>query len=84
GYTPENTEVTYTIKAADNVVTFFYKKADLPITIKYVNKDTGKSIADDDTSHSGKIGESVTLKALDIPGYTPENTEVTYTIKAAD
>ncbi|WP_289356878.1 MucBP domain-containing protein [Paenibacillus sp. S-12] len=84
GYTPEKTEVQYTFKAKDNEYTFFYKKTDLPITIKFVDKDTSKSIADDDTSRSGKVGEAVTLKALDIPGYTPEKAEITYTVKATD
>ncbi|WP_338134795.1 S-layer homology domain-containing protein [Paenibacillus alvei] len=81
GYTPEKAEITYTVKATDNVVTFFYKANAQKVTIHYIDQDTKLPIAKD-SSKDGKTGESVTLTALEITGYTPVNPEVKYTFTA--
>lgn len=77
-------EETLTIQEPNKTIWFGYVLAPQKLTIKHVDKETGKSIADDDTSLSGTIGQTITLKALDIPGYTPEKNEVQYTFKAKD
>lgn len=48
-------------------------------TIRYVNKDTGKTITDDDTG-SARIGSSVTVKSKPIDGYFPEKTSTSVQI----
>lgn len=78
------TEETLTIQEPNKTIWFGYSLAPQKLTIKYVDKDSGKSIANDNTSISGTNGQTITLKALDIPGYTPEKTEVEYTFKAKD
>lgn len=48
--------------------------------IRYVNKDSGETIAEDDTG-SARIGSSVTVKSKPIDGYFPEKTSTSVQIK---
>lgn len=52
-----------------------------PYTVKYLDKDTKKPLADDKTAY-GPYGEEVTEYALDIDGYTPDASEKSITIRA--
>lgn len=47
--------------------------------IRYVNKDSGETIAEDDTG-SARIGSSVTVKSKPIDGYFPEKTSTSVQI----
>ena len=49
-------------------------------TIRYVDKTTGKIIADDDTG-SARIGGNVTVKSKAVSGYFPETTSTSVQIK---
>lgn len=48
-------------------------------TIRYVNKDTGETIAEDDTG-SVRIGSSVTVKSKAVSGFFPETTSTSVQI----
>ena len=50
-----------------------------PYTVKYINKETGKSLADDKNAY-GQNGTVVTEKAPDIKGYQPDASEKRITL----
>ena len=83
GYTPEKAEDTYTVKAGENEYIFYYTANEQTVTVKYLEKGTEKELSSP-TSVAAKTGETVKLEAVSIPGYTPDKTEDTYTVKAGE
>nr|WP_269800216.1 MucBP domain-containing protein [Paenibacillus phocaensis] len=82
-YTPVNATAQYTVKAEDNEYIFYYTSNERTVTVKFLEKDTKKKLAEPVTV-SGKIGETLNLEAVDVTDYTPENTTAQYTVKAED
>ena len=81
GYTPEKKEETITIGTEKNEITFYYtKRTDLSYTVKYLEKDTNKTLYPEQRVENQTFGASVTEKAVAIDGYTPEKKEETITI----
>ncbi|WP_334071312.1 MULTISPECIES: MucBP domain-containing protein [Paenibacillus] len=78
GYTPENDTVEYTVKAEANEYTFYYTAGEQNVEVRYLELDTEKELAKS-TTVSGVTGETVELKALSIPGYTPVEASRSYT-----
>ncbi|MDU5142604.1 MAG: MucBP domain-containing protein [Paenibacillus dendritiformis] len=83
GYEAEEPKtVTYELKAGENPDHIFYYTAEKQtVTVKYLEKGTDKVLAEA-TAHEGATGQTVTLEAKPIPGYTAENDTYAYTFKA--
>ncbi|MFD1175444.1 MucBP domain-containing protein [Paenibacillus puldeungensis] len=81
GYTPLKPGDSYTFDVENVPYTFYYKASEQTINVKFVDRSSGKEIAKAE-SVKGITGKSVTLKAADVPGYTPENATFDYTVKA--
>ncbi|WP_213470971.1 MucBP domain-containing protein [Paenibacillus dendritiformis] len=83
GYEAEEPKtVTYELKAGENPDHIFYYTAEKQtVTVKYLEKGTDKVLAEA-TAHEGATGQTVTLEAKPIPGYTAENDTYEYTFKA--
>ena len=70
-----------TIGTGKNAITFYYtKRNDLSYTVKYLEKDTNKTLYPEQRVENQTFGASVTEKAVAIDGYTPEKKEETITI----
>ncbi|MCY9628029.1 MucBP domain-containing protein, partial [Paenibacillus thiaminolyticus] len=83
GYEAEEPKsVNYVLKAGENPDhVFYYKAKKQTVTVKYLEKGTDKVLADE-TTKEGVTGQTVTLEAKPIPGYTAENETYEYTFKA--
>ena len=62
------TEQTIKLKSSDNVITFVYTLKDAKVIVHYVEKDTNKKLADDDT-FNGKVTKKFTVNAKNIDKY---------------
>lgn len=75
GYTVygEATKSVTLSKCGCNVITFYYTankvEAKTTYTVKYLDKETNESIADDRVVEEQTVGETVTETAIDIEGY---------------
>ena len=71
---------------ADNIVLFGYAKViEKSVTVKYVDRDSGKEIADPDVIEKAIVGEQIKLEAKQIPGYTAEEpTTFNYPVENKD
>ncbi len=87
GYTPDNSEITVTADAngVPNMqeAVFYYTKNAAPavVTVRFVDSATGSDIAD---SYTIEVmpGDQQIIPALQIEGYTPDNSEITVTADA--
>ncbi|MFD1268350.1 S-layer homology domain-containing protein [Paenibacillus motobuensis] len=72
--------------AAENIVLFGYAKViEKQVTVKYVNRDSNKEIADPDVIEKAIVGEKIKLEAKQIPGYTAEEpTTFNYSVENKD
>ncbi|WP_435921354.1 MucBP domain-containing protein [Paenibacillus sp. DYY-L-2] len=73
--------VDYTLEVENPAHIFYYTANVQNVTVKYVDRATGDELSKA-TSVEGATGETVTLKAVDVPGYTPEEATYEYTFKA--
>ena len=62
------TEQTIKLKSSDNTITFVYTLKDAKVIVHYVEKDTNKKLADDDT-FNGKVTKKFTVNAKNIDKY---------------
>nr|WP_268238213.1 S-layer homology domain-containing protein [Paenibacillus aceti] len=71
---------------ADNIVKFGYAKViEKSVTVKYVDRETDRAIADPDVIDNAVVGQHIELEAKSIPGYTPEEpTEYSYLVENKD
>lgn len=81
GDNPTNVQLTFT----DPTPTIWFGYAPVieqtaTVTVKYLEKDTIAEVAPSNTLE-GKIGETIELTAADVPGYTPEEAQASYTVK---
>ncbi len=76
------TSQTVTLDADNKVITFWYnKRNDLGYTVKYLEKDTNKVLADNKVVGGKTLGEVITEEAIEITGYNKvEPTTGTVTI----
>ncbi|RCX21412.1 MucBP-like protein, partial [Fontibacillus phaseoli] len=81
GYTAVEPTYSYTLDDENAAHVFYYTASEQSVNVKYVDRATGEDIAEA-TSVDGVTGETVTLKAKDVPGYSPEKATDSYTIKA--
>ncbi|RCX21411.1 MucBP-like protein, partial [Fontibacillus phaseoli] len=81
GYTAVEPTYSYTLDVENAAHVFYYTASEQSVNVKYVDRATGEDIAEA-TSVDGVTGETVTLEAKDVPGYTPEKATDSYTIKA--
>ncbi|MGG6314288.1 S-layer homology domain-containing protein [Paenibacillus macerans] len=79
GYTPELKTAEYTVKAEGNEYTFYYTANTQSVEVQYLEQGTDKVLAEPTTT-DGVTGETVELKALEIPGYTPVEPSYSYTL----
>lgn len=83
GLSVQGGHVTGTMPNKDVTVTFHYEPVQQQVTVKYLEKDTGKQLADP-TAKTGVVGEKIDLTAPSIDGYTPEKADASYTFTAAE
>ena len=84
GYIKEEpTENTIVINVEGNTINFYYtKRTDLSYTVKYLEQDTNKALAENKVVNGQTYLAEVTENAIDIIGYTKqEPTTKTITIK---
>ncbi|MCM3703188.1 S-layer homology domain-containing protein, partial [Paenibacillus macerans] len=81
GYTPVEPTYNYELGVKNAPHIFYYTASEQTITVKFVDKELGNELIEPRTV-MGHTGETVTLTAAEIPGYTPENKTAEYTIKA--
>lgn len=83
GYTPVKSSDVYTFTNEDNqVYVFKYQVKTYPVTVKFVD-ESGKELADS-LELKGKAGETLTVTAASVDGYTPSKSSDTYTVTKAD
>lgn len=83
GYTPVKSSDVYTFTNEDNqVYVFKYQVKTYPVTVKFVD-ESGKELADS-LELKGKAGETLTVTAAHVDGYTPSKSSDTYTVTKAD
>lgn len=82
GYTPETVKYTHEFIDDPNQAHVFYYTKDAPadrqLTVKYLENGTNRQLASP-TVVTGKPGETKTLAALSVSGYTPVKSTDTYT-----
>lgn len=71
---------------ADNIVKFGYAKViEKSVTVKYVDRESDRAIADPDVIDKAVVGQHIELEAKSIPGYTPEEpTTYSYLVENKD
>ncbi|WP_213510417.1 MucBP domain-containing protein [Paenibacillus macerans] len=77
GYTPENKTAEYVVKAGSNEYTFYYVAHKQSVEVQYLEQGTNKKLADP-TTVEGVTGQTLELKAIGIPGYTPVEPSFNY------
>ncbi|MDN4070356.1 vWA domain-containing protein, partial [Paenibacillus vini] len=81
GESPRN--ITLTVTNPNPVIWFGYEEAvEQTLTIKYLEKDSGKQLKDPDTTKQGYPGSKVSLEALTVEGYSvvgPDKVDYTFT-----
>ncbi|MED4955399.1 S-layer homology domain-containing protein [Paenibacillus macerans] len=78
GYTPENKTAEYVVKAeGSNEYTFYYVANKQSVEVQYLEQGTNKKLADP-TTVEGVTGQTLELKAIGIPGYTPVKSSSSY------
>ena len=89
-YVPELESAAYTFNAdLEQEYTFYYNKqvdpepAERTVTVRYLEKGSNRQLANP-TTEKGKIGDTLTLKAVSISGYTPIKYSDTYKIGDGD
>lgn len=70
-------------EAGTQEVYLYYSKGNYPYTVKYVDKDTGKDLADQNTVR-GEYGSTVTVNALKFQGYNVDESEKSIKIGDGD
>lgn len=80
---PTTAKLTLTSTASSNIFTFYYNQIAAEYTVNYYLKDTTSAVASATTVSSGVyVGDSVTVNASSIDGYTAvEPTSKTITLK---
>lgn len=82
GYTPEVANHTHTWTDDPNQTYVFYYTKNAPVdrqlTVKYLENGTNRQLASQ-TTVSGKPGETKTLTAVSVSGYTPVKATASYT-----
>ncbi|MBQ4898851.1 MucBP domain-containing protein, partial [Paenibacillus sp. Marseille-P2973] len=81
GYTAVEPTHSYKLDVENAAHVFYYTANTQSVSVKYVDRETGKEIAEA-TSVNGVTGDTVTLEAKDVAGYTPEKATDSYTLKA--
>jgi len=89
-YLPEDSSHTYIFTGAlEQEHEFYYYKQETPepaeytVTIKYLEQGTNRQLATP-TTEKGKLGDTLTLKAVSVSGYTPTKSSVSYKIEAGE
>lgn len=70
-----NSQESITLAKEGNVINFYYELKDSKIIVHYVEKDTNKKLADDDT-FDGKVTETKVITAKDIKDYVVVGSKV--------
>lgn len=82
GYTilgQDKVEYTFTLET-NQVHIFYYTANEQDITVKYVDRATGDKLAEP-SNVPGVTGKKVTLEAVEVTGYTPENETFQYMVQ---
>ncbi|HEY4391974.1 MAG TPA: S-layer homology domain-containing protein [Paenibacillus sp.] len=89
-YVPEELSHSYTFTdALEQHYEFYYNKqvdpepVEYTVTIKYLEQGTNRQLATP-TTEKGKLGDTLTLKAVSVSGYTPTKSSVSYEIEAGE
>ena len=81
GYTVDKAQKTIKVGTGTNELVFYYtKKTDLSYTVKYLEKDTDKPLADQVTRTDKTFGETYTEDAITINGYTVDKDQKTVNV----
>ncbi|GIP53396.1 MucBP domain-containing protein [Paenibacillus vini] len=81
GYTVVGeTTVDYKLGVENAPHIFYYTANEQDITVKYVDRATGDKLAEP-SNVPGVTGKKVTLEAVEVTGYTPENETFEYTVQ---
>ncbi|MBE9916842.1 VWA domain-containing protein [Paenibacillus donghaensis] len=84
GFTAEKESDKYTFTGKEGQEYAFYYTADKQtVTVKYLEKSTGKPLKDPVTV-DGFTGKSITIDTPAISGYAPEESSINYTFTAKD
>ena len=70
-----------TVEGDTDIYAKWTAKDTMPVTIKYVNADTGESLAGDDSTLA-RPGKTITVQAKSIQDMTPETPYINYTVDA--
>ncbi|MDQ0091070.1 hypothetical protein J2T12_004496, partial [Paenibacillus anaericanus] len=82
GYTAEKASDSYTFNAGkDQSYTFYYTAGEQKVTVKYLEEDTDRELATE-AKEDGVTGETITLQAVSVPGYTAKVGSYNYTFSA--
>ena len=83
GYTVDAAEKSITLDAYNKELVFYYTaKTDVSYTVKYLEKDTNKVLADEELRTNKTFNETCKETAKVVTGYTVDETEKTITLDA--